>query len=84
MSNRIEIYFNARDDWDEPEKINNVKTFSYFDNGFFVVRSINRTYFFQSDIIDKVIVYGNNDFVDEIQSDFVFPFPLVIVTDYSA
>ena len=81
MTNRVDVYFNVRDEWEDPEKIDDVSSFGFLENGFFYVISSKKPYFFQSDIIEKVMVYGNSDFVEEVKSDFVFPFPLIIQSE---
>lgn len=85
--NCMEIFFNARieeDEYDfdcgEPLKFNSVTDFGMFDNGMFYVSADNGITLLQSDLIYKVIVSGNTEFIQDKGKDFKMPFDLLIVS----
>ena len=85
--NCMEIFFNARIEEDEyefdcgePLKLNSVSDFGMFDNGMFYVLADNGVSFLDSDLIYKVVVTGNTDFIQDIGKDFELPFELLILS----
>ena len=85
--NCMEIFFNARIEEDEyefdcgePLKLNSVSDFGLFNNGLFYVSAANGVSFLDSDLIYKVVVTGNTDFIQDKGKDFQMPFDLLIVS----
>lgn len=85
--NCMEIFFNARieeDEYDfdcgEPLKLESVSDFGMISNGVFYVMADNGVCFLDSDLIYKVVLTGNMDFIQDKGKDFQFPFDLLIVS----